>query len=82
MRSEGDAVLVEGAVLDVSGGSLRYLDGNLSTTKLVSDGKVYDISDASPDLIYQSVFDRAPQRSFHCGSRKSRLDFDHVHLRP
>jgi filamentous hemagglutinin family protein len=60
--SQGAVVLGNGAVVDVSGGSLQYLPGVVSTTKLVSNGKLYDVSDASPDLVYSAFFNSAPQR--------------------
>ena len=45
----------QGATLNLSGGSLRYQDGYLNTTKLVSQGKTYDISVATPDRVYDGV---------------------------
>jgi len=55
MASEGDIVVRQGATLNLSGGSLRYQDGYLNTTKLVSQGKTYDISVATPDRVYDGV---------------------------
>ncbi|HEX2795921.1 MAG TPA: hypothetical protein VHN38_02460, partial [Immundisolibacter sp.] len=55
IRSEGDVVLRAGASLDVSGGSIRYGDGILNTTKLISDRGLVDISDASPDVLYRGI---------------------------
>lgn len=55
IRSEGDVVLRAGASLDVSGGSIRYGDGILNTTKLISDRGLVDISDASPEVIYRGI---------------------------
>ncbi|WP_124948357.1 two-partner secretion domain-containing protein, partial [Sulfurirhabdus autotrophica] len=52
IASEGDIVMKDGGKIDVSGGSIKYLDGFLNTTKLISQGVVYDISEASPDRIY------------------------------
>lgn len=52
-----DAVVTQaGAVIDVSGGAIRYQDGYLNTTQLVSQGKVYDISNADPNLPYDGIF--------------------------
>ncbi len=49
----GEVVIRDGAVIDVSGGQVRYRGGWLDTTQLVgADGRVYDISEASPDLQY------------------------------
>jgi len=55
MASEGDIVVRQGAALNLSGGSLRYQGGYLNTTKLVSQGKIYDISVATPDRVYDGV---------------------------
>lgn len=54
LKSEGDVVVRKGATIDVSGGWLRYGDGYVSTTKLISGGKAYDIGDAPADLVYDS----------------------------
>lgn len=55
MTSEGDVIVSQGAVVNLSGGSLRYMDGYLNTTKLVSQGKIYDISEATPDRGYEGI---------------------------
>lgn len=55
MTSEGDIVVRQGATINLSGGSLRYMDGYLNTTKLVSQGKIYDISEATPDRVYEGI---------------------------
>lgn len=55
IESQGDIVMQRGAVIDVSGGQVKYTDGYINTTKLVSQGAVYDISQASPDRIYDGI---------------------------
>lgn len=55
MTSEGDIIVSHGASVNLSGGSLRYLDGYLNPTKLVSQGKIYDISEATPDRVYDGI---------------------------
>jgi len=53
LKSGGSVITRDGSVLDVSGGSVTYDSGYVSTTKLLgADGKVYDISDAMPDIEY------------------------------
>ena len=53
LKSNGDIVIRANATLDVSGGSVRYADGFIKTTKLLGvDGRVYDIGKASPDQLY------------------------------
>ncbi len=61
LKSAGDVVVAKGATIDVSGGSIRYLEGALSLTQLVSGGKLYDITTAPADRIYEAVIDGQPQ---------------------
>lgn len=56
LLSEGDVAIDSGAVIDLSGGSVRYLDGRINTTRLISEGRLYDISAADPDRIYDGIF--------------------------
>lgn len=58
--SEGDIVVRQGASVDVSGGWLRYADGFVTTTLLTSGGRVFDIAQATPDRVYDGIFERAP----------------------
>ena len=57
MRSEGDLIVRSGATIDFSGGSVRFLDGFINTSKLVSEGRIYDISVASPERLYTAFAD-------------------------
>ncbi|MCW5623888.1 MAG: filamentous hemagglutinin family protein [Burkholderiales bacterium] len=59
IRSEGDTILRDGSVLDVSAGSIRYSDGVAAeTTLLGADGRVYRMSEADPDRVYVGFADR------------------------
>ncbi len=60
----GDIILRENATLDVTGGGYRYADGSLSTTKLVSEGKVYDIGAAPADLKYDTLLQGVSTKSY------------------
>jgi filamentous hemagglutinin family protein len=52
----GDRIDVgSGAVLDVSGGWVRFTETSYSTTKLLFNGLPVDISKALPDMIYDKV---------------------------
>ncbi|MDC7787031.1 filamentous hemagglutinin N-terminal domain-containing protein [Rhodoplanes sp. TEM] len=53
-----EVVVASGATIDISGGSIRYLDGVVRTTQLTGiDGKRYDIGNAPADMIYVAVGD-------------------------
>ena len=46
LTSSGDVIVNNDAVIDISGGSIDYQDGYISTTKLLTDyGRIVDISD-------------------------------------
>ena len=55
LASEGDVLFGQHAVVDVSGGTVRYRDGWINTTQVVSDGRTYDISKADPNRHYDGV---------------------------
>jgi filamentous hemagglutinin len=53
IKSSGALITRTGSLLDVSGGSVRYADGWITTTKLRgADGRIYDIGAATPDRLY------------------------------
>ncbi len=62
LLSQGDLVVQQGAIMDVSGGGYRYAGGNLKTTTLVSGGRVYDIGSAPIDLRYDTAINGNYQR--------------------
>ena len=56
LKSAGSVITRSGSILDVSGGSVRYSDGWIKTTRLLgADGRIYDIGDARPDQAYVAV---------------------------
>ncbi|MEO1576462.1 MAG: filamentous hemagglutinin, partial [Pseudomonadota bacterium] len=55
LGSEGSVVVNDGAVIDVSGGQVRYEDGIINTTQLVSNGQVVDIGLADPNVVYDAI---------------------------
>ena len=59
--SARDITMKPTAVIDVSGGSLKYAAGTLATTQLVSQGRIYDIGQAPADLIYDAILDGTPR---------------------
>ena len=53
IKSSGSIITRQGSLLDVAGGSVRYQDGYITTTKLLgADGRIYDIGAAMPDQLY------------------------------
>jgi filamentous hemagglutinin family protein len=58
LQSSGDVIVADGATLDLSGGVLRFLDGNLITSQLLGeDGRLYDMANADPERRYVGVAD-------------------------
>lgn len=56
LKSGGDIIVRANTVLDVSGGSVRFVDGYITATRLLgADGRVYNIGNASPDQRYIGV---------------------------
>ncbi|MFA7316486.1 MAG: filamentous hemagglutinin family protein [Sulfuricella sp.] len=56
MQSEGDIVLREGSTVNFSGGSIDYSGGAVrANSKFISNGRVYDVATASPDLVYSGI---------------------------
>ena len=53
----GDSVVMrEGSTIDVSGGSIDYAGGVVQTTRIVSDGRLLDISQATPEFVYDGIY--------------------------
>ncbi|MDD5123775.1 filamentous hemagglutinin N-terminal domain-containing protein, partial [Methylovulum sp.] len=55
LKSSGDAITQSGSKIDFSGGSVAYQDGYIETTKLLADGRIYDISAADANRHYDSI---------------------------
>lgn len=69
IAAEGDVILQDGSSVDFSGGQVRYLDGTLETTKLIGlDGRVVDVSVASPDVRYLGIVGRPTPISTRWGA--------------
>lgn len=55
--SAGDsAVLREGSIIDVSGGWTNFSGGTVATTRVISNGQIVDISEATPDQVYSGIY--------------------------
>jgi len=59
----GDSVVMrDGARVNVSGGWMKYSGGSFSTTKLTTPtGQIIDISQATPDLVYNGILRESPK---------------------
>lgn len=55
LTSSGDVMTRAGSLLDFSGGSVVYRDGYIETTKVVSNGLIFDISKADPNRRYDGI---------------------------
>ena len=53
--SSGDIIVKEGAMIDFSGGGIRYGESNFQTTKLLAGDKIYDISEAPQWIQYDKI---------------------------
>ena len=58
----GDSVVMRGgSSVDVSGGWKQYSGGQFSTTKLIYQGHLVDISQATPDRVYSGIYKGATE---------------------
>jgi filamentous hemagglutinin len=55
--SQGDAILRDGSQLSAVGGSLSFASGYVRTSKVLWQGRVYDISRVTPDMVDVELFD-------------------------
>ena len=55
--SSSDIIIKQGATLNFSGGGINYSGGYVDSTKLVSGGKIYDISNAPLYLTYDQIIE-------------------------
>ncbi|MBR0964138.1 filamentous hemagglutinin family protein [Bradyrhizobium diazoefficiens] len=52
----GGGVQTAGSVMNVAGGSVKFQSGMVNTTRLIgSDGRIYDISKADPNMTYVGI---------------------------
>lgn len=56
LNAGGSVVVQSGANINVSGGSINYAGALVQTTKVISDGHIFDISQATPDRIYDGIY--------------------------
>jgi len=56
IQAGGSVVMQPGSKIDVSGGWIDYKSGLVQTTQLISGGHLYDISQATPDRVYDGIY--------------------------
>ena len=55
--SAGDSVVMQsGSEVNVSGGAINYSGGMMQTTRLISNGRLVNIANASPDVAYSAIY--------------------------
>ena len=57
INAGGSTVLQNGAAIDVSGGWINYQGATVQTSEVVSNGLVYDISQATPNQVYSGLYE-------------------------
>lgn len=56
--SAGDSVVLQkNSLIDVSGGWVNFAGGMVHTTQVTSGGNIFDISQATPDRVYDGILD-------------------------
>src|SRR5690348_10367941 len=58
LRSQGEAIIESGAVIDLSGGSVSFTPAMVPTTLVMSRGILTDIADARGDVRYDGIATR------------------------
>ncbi len=56
LKAGSSVVINRGATVDVSGGYLNQAGGYVQTTRVMADGQILDISQATPDRIYDGIY--------------------------
>ena len=56
LRAGQDLILQRDAVLDVSGGYLDYSGAAVTTSRVLYQGRLIDIADATPDRVYHGLY--------------------------
>lgn len=74
LNAGGSVVVQSGAEINTSGGWINYTGATLGTTKLISNGYIYDIADATPNLVYQGIYSGSANRTDLKWAVKSSID--------
>lgn len=52
----GSVVMQVGSQISASSGWINYTGGTINTTKLISNGQIFDIAHATPNLVYSGIY--------------------------
>ncbi len=56
LTAGGSVVMQPGSAINVSGGWIDYQGGTVQTTRVISGGQIFDISNATPDMVYSGIY--------------------------
>jgi len=56
LAAGSSVVMAQGSSIDSSGGYVNYTGGDFATTKLIYQGHLVDISQATPDKVYSGIY--------------------------
>ncbi len=57
LQAGESVVLQKGSIIDVSGGWMNNKGGYIKTTKVIQGPRLIDIADATPDMVYDGIYD-------------------------
>ena len=57
LSAGGSVVMERDSQINVSGGWTDYAGGDVQTSRVISDDRVFDISQATPDRVYDGIYD-------------------------
>jgi filamentous hemagglutinin len=63
LNAGGSVVVRETSEINTSGGWINYTGATLETTKLVAGNRIYDISQATPDIAYTGILPQGSTRT-------------------
>lgn len=75
LQAGGSVVMQPGSVVDVSGGWVNFDSGMIQTTRVMVKGQLLDISQATPDRIYDQIY--TGQSTFGSAKWNVALTYDH-----
>ncbi|MDD5260535.1 MAG: filamentous hemagglutinin family protein [Methylacidiphilales bacterium] len=74
INAGGSLAMQAGSNIDVSGGWTNYQGAYIQTTKLLAGGNIIDISKATPDRVYDGIYDGFTQSSAKWGTSQTYIN--------